>query len=661
MTLPETRYARAGDVDIAYATVGDGPVDLVWAWGLMTHLEVKWEEPSVAAMLRRFAEFSRLILFDRRGSGLSDRGDRHLAPTLEERVDDIVAVLDAVGSTRASIFGVSEGCAVAALFASMYPQRTDRIILYGGTSRLLKDDAHPWGAMEMTQLMADYEPVFTNWGTLAGAAAHVRLIAPSMAEDEDYVAWFARQQRQSLSRDAVARFMTAVVEYDVDDILPSVRVPTLVLHRAGDAGIPVSSAQRVASRVPGATLLELPGVDHLPYVGDADAVVEAMRQFLQGRAEPVPSNHQLVTLLATDAADAETEAVVRRHVRRLGGTSTTGHEGATLARFTTATAAIHCGLGIADAVTSRGATICVGVHTGECEVSEDRVRGSATRVPGALVDLAEPGQVVVSGTVRDLLPGSGIRFTDERRVNLRGLEGEQAVLTVVDPSAIPADPHPAASDGGRRPNVFRLDGEYWTVAFEGRVVTLRDSKGMRDLRTLLAEPGRERHVLDLWSEATGGGADPAAVAADALGPEAAPAPIIDDVARDQYRRRLAELEQEIAEAADRGEPAAVTAAREERDALVDGLTAAYGLGGQARRMPDEVERARKAVWRRTSAALTRVEQAHPTLGRHLRHSVHTGVYCSYTPERDSRWDTGPEPKAPAPAVAPTEGSPLATD
>ena len=212
MTQPETRYARAGDVDIAYATMGDGP-DLVWAYGLMTHLELKWEEPSLAAMLDRLAEFSRLIFFDRRGCGLSDRGDRHLALTLEERVADIVAVLDAAGSRRASLFGVSEGCALAALFASMHPQQTERIVLYGGISRLVKDAAHPWGLVEPPELAAAWEPVFRNWGTVAGAAAMVRLIAPSMAEDPDYLAWFARQQRHSLSRDAVVRFMATVAEY----------------------------------------------------------------------------------------------------------------------------------------------------------------------------------------------------------------------------------------------------------------------------------------------------------------------------------------------------------------------------------------------------------------------------------------------------------------
>ena len=645
MTQPETRYVRAGDADIAYATVGDGP-DLVWAYGLMTHLELKWEEPSLAAMLGRLAEFSRLILFDRRGCGLSDRGDRYLAPTLEERVQDIVAVLDAADSRRASLFGVSEGCALAALFASMHPRRTERIVLYGGISRMVKDAAHPWGLMEPAEIDAAWGPVFRDWGTVAGAAAMAGMIAPSMADDRDYLAWFARQQRHSLSRDAVVTFMTTVAEYDMDEIFPAVRVPALVLHRAGDTMVPSSSARRVASRIPGARLLELPGTDHLPYVGDADAVVEAIHQFLAGQAEPAPRGRQLVTLLATDASDAESGSLVRRHVRRLGGAEVPGRAGGSLARFGMATTAIRCGLGIVDAARRQGTGLRAGVHTGECEVTGDSVSGPASRVPRALVELAEPGQVVVSGTVRDVVPGSGLRFAGERRVRLRGLPGEYSVLTVVPPSATPAGPRPAPSADGGRGNVFRLDGEYWTVAFEGQVVTLRDSKGMHDLRALLADPSRERHVLDLWSDPVSPGAGPAQAAADGLRGQARPQPVIDGVARNQYQRRLTELGQEIAEAGGRGDSMAAAQARHERDRLVDQLTAAYGLGGRARRIPDEAERARKAIWRRVSDALNRIENASPALGRHLRHSVHTGVYCSYIPEHDIRWDTGQPRPAP---------------
>ncbi len=637
MTLPETRYTKAGDAEIAYATVGDGPVDLVWAYGLMTHLELKWQEPLVATMLRQLAGFSRLILFDRRGCGLSDRGDRHVAPTLEDRVEDVVAVLDAVGSKRASLFGVSEGCALAVLFASMHPRRTDRLILYGGMPRMVRDASHPWGAIELSELHQAYGPVFAGWGTEAGAEAHVRLIAPSMAEDPDYLAWFARQQRNSVSRDALMRFMATIVEYDVDDILPAVRAPTLVLHRAGDTQVPSRVPSRVASRIPGAQFLELPGADHLPYVGDAEAVVGAVRSFLAGRnPEPPQSDRQLVTLLATDASDPESHELVRRHVQRLNGSEVHGPGAAPLARFDTATRAIRCGLDLVDAARLGGRDMRVGVHTGECEVRHRTVRGPVAQVPGSLVKVAKAGEVLVTGTVRDVVPGSGIHFTEERRTALRGLSGEHLVIAATNHGAHEGQPSPDAELPAN--NVFRRTGDFWTVGFDGMTVTLRDSKGMHDLHRLLAAPGREQHVLDLWA----GTPTPGAKTHDAiegLAPAGRTEPVIDDEAKARYRRRLAELDHMIENATETGDPTGAVTARTEREILVAELATAYGLTGRARQLPDEVERARKAVRRRVADALARVEAEHPSLGQHLRHSVRTGVYCSYAPERDTVWQT----------------------
>jgi pimeloyl-ACP methyl ester carboxylesterase len=637
MTLPETRYTRAGDAEIAYATVGDGPVDLVWAYGLMTHLELKWQEPQVATMLRQLAGFSRLVLFDRRGCGLSDRGDRHVAPTLEDRVEDVVAVLDAIGSKRASLFGVSEGCALAVLFASMHPRRTDRLILYGGVPRMVRDAAHPWGAIGLSEFQQAYGPVYEGWGTEAGAEAHVRLIAPSMAEDPDYLDWFARQQRNSVSRDALMRFMATIVEYDVDDILPAVRAPTLVLHRAGDTQVPSQVPRRVASRIPGATFLELPGADHLPYVGDAEAVVAAVRSFVAGRnPEPPHSDRQLVTLLATDASDPESQEVVRRHVQRLDGREVNGPDAAPLARFDTATRAIRCGLDLVDAARRDGRDVRVGVHTGECEVRHRTVQGPVAHVPGSLVKVAKAGEVLVTGTVRDVVPGSGIHFTAERRTALRGLSGEHLVIAATDHGTHEGQPSPDAEPPAD--NVFRRTGDFWTVGFDGRTVTLRDSKGMHDLERLLAAPGREHHVLDLWADSPAPGAM-TYHAIDGLAPAGRAEPVMDHEAKARYRQRLADLDHMIESATETGDRTGAVAARTEREILVAELAKAYGLNGRTRRLPDEVERARKAVRRRVADALARVEADHASLGRHLRHSVRTGVYCSYAPERDTVWQT----------------------
>ena len=616
MPTPDTHYARTGDVEIAYQTIGDGPVDLVWAFGLMTHLEVKWEEPSLAAMLHELSRFARVIMFDRRGCGLSDRGDRHLAPTLQERVEDVVAVLDAVGSERASLFGVSEGCALATLFASMHPGRTERVILYGGISRLLRDEDHPWGVLDADLYDAAFGPVFEHWGTREGALAQVRLIAPSAAEDEDYLAWFARQQRLSLSRDAVVRFMGTVTTYDVEAVLPTVRAPTLVLHREDDTIIPLGSALRVASRIPGAEVVELPGSDHLPYLGDAGAVVDAVRTFL-GVPAPEPGDRRLVTLLAADAPDAVAATLVRRHLRRWGATEVEGPPGVAAGCFDSATRALRCALGLLDAGEEQGLDLRAAVHTGECAIDGGRVSGPAARVTPALLDHTGPGRAVATRTVREVVPGSGVEFARGSRVRLPGSLGEVEVSEVVRPGAV-APPTPGPEQ------VFRRDGEYWTVAFEGRVVTLRDTKGMRDLAALLAQPGRERHVLDL---ASGEG-----------GVAVTRQPVLDAEAHRRYRARLAELDVDLAGAEAAGSATAELA--EERDWLVRELAAAYGVGGRGRAMTDDAERARKAVYRRVRDALARIEDAHPRLGRHLRHSVHTGVYCSYAPERDLRWTTG---------------------
>ncbi|MEP7738319.1 alpha/beta fold hydrolase [Nocardioides sp. 31GB23] len=631
--MPETRYVRAGDAEIAYQTIGSGPVDLVWAYGMLTHLEVKWEEPSLAAMLRELSRFSRLILFDRRGCGLSDRGDRHLSPTLEERVEDVVAVLDAVGSQQASFFGVSEGCGLAALFASMHPERTHRLVLYGGISRLLRDAEHPWGVMDAAAYDAAFAPVFRQWGTLEGAAAMVGLVAPSAAGDRDYLAWFARQQRLSLSRDAVVRFMATVVAYDLDAVFPSVHVPTLVLHRSGDTVVPLSSPRRLASRIPGARLVELPGTDHLPYVGDSASVVEAVRAFLGAAIARAPASSRLVTLLVTDARTPAAVALVRRHVRRMDGAEVTSPSGEELVWFDSATRALRCAMGALRAAHAQGIELRAVVHAGECEVGRGSVDGAPVVVPTALLRQAPAGRVLATATVRDIVPGSDITLTDPWRVRLPGTGGVLTVTTAAAGETLSAGGvGGGGGHGGGAERVFRKDGEYWTLAFEGRTVRLRDSKGMADLMTLLAAPGRERHVLDLVAGTPGTSAVHAALH------RSAPQPVIDAQARGRYRQRLAEVD----EALGGSDVDTVVSARllEEKDWLLRELTAAYGLGDRARAVPDEVERARKAVYRRVADALRRVEQAHPGLGRHLRCSVHTGVYCSYDPERDLAWTTG---------------------
>jgi len=655
MGQPETRYARAGEVNIAYQVVGDGPVDLVWAHGLASNIEVFWEEPSLAAFLRRLSEFTRLILFDRRGCGLSDRHGTTATPTLEERMDDVLAVLDAVGSQQASIFGISEGGSLAALFGATHPERTARIILYGTLTHYDADAQYQAGVGDGT-IAGFADTVSRGWGMRSDWA--VQLWAPSMAGDEPFTQWLAKHARQSVSRGAILPLLSAFYAYDLASVFPTVRVPTLVLHRRDDALIPVSHGRQIASQIPDARFVELEGADHLPFIGDAEAVLAEVQDFLVGSRAPIPRQRRLLTLVFTDTAASTRRAVelgddvwrevlaahdqdVRTHLTRFGGEEVKQLGGGVLAVFDGPARAIRCALGIVEASEPKGLSVRVGVHTGECEMVEADVRGIAVHIGDRIVELAAPGQILVSSTVRDLVAGSGIRFGEGRDVELAGMPGTSRVFPVLRHGTSPEAVRRSAVE---QTNLFRRDGEYWTVGYRGLVVTLRDSKGLRDLGRLLAEPGREFHVLDLMADGTGARSTLPSQAAEAgLAIQGWGEPVIDQAARVHYQRRITELEQEIEEAQEQGGGEASAAAREELDALITQLTAAYGLAGRPRRAPDPIERARKAVSRRLRHAMSRIARAHPRLGRHLAASIRTGMFCSYEPERAMVWSVHAKP------------------
>jgi pimeloyl-ACP methyl ester carboxylesterase/class 3 adenylate cyclase len=651
MGQPETRFASAGDVNIAYQVVGEGPVDLVWAWGLASNIEVFWEEPSYAAFLRRLAQFARVLLFDRRGCGASDRHGGTVTATLEERMDDVVAVLDAAGSERASVFGISEGGNLAALLAATHPNRIASIIVYGTAARYVRDEEHPWGLGDTDTMAAFLEARRVGWGTYEGSAAAVQLWAPTMATDERFIAWMAKHARQACSRSVIVPLVRALEAYDLIDVFPAVRVPTLVLHRTGDVLIPVSHSRWIAEHIPDAHLRELPGHDHLPFVGDAEGVLAEIEEFLVGSRAASAAERRLATLLVTDVVhpstgigdDAWREVIaaygqiVADHLARFAGRHVEQIGPGLLATFDGPARAIRCALGILDAAERRRIDGRVGVHTGECEVHDTGVDGIAVDVATAVAAQALPGEILVSNTVRDLVAGSGIRFGTPRIVEIERVAGHRDVLPVLR--------HGLSPDATRRlaveqADVLRRDGEYWTVAFDGHVAVLRDTKGVRDLACLLAAPHHEFHVLDLGAEP---GDTPLvethqATEGDLLHREQSwREPIIDDRARMEYKHRIDELQADIDDADRRGDHEASIQARVELDTLADELTAAYGLGGRRRRTPDRVERARKTVTRRIRHAIGRIERAHPALGRHLHASIRTGVFCSYAPERDAHW------------------------
>ena len=433
MEQPEVRYARSGEVAIAYAVVGEGPLDLVFVMGWVSHLDSFWEEPSFARFLRRLASFSRLILFDKRGTGLSDRVPINELPTLEERMDDVRAVMDAVGSDRAALMGVSEGGPLCLLFAATYPERTTALVMIGSYPRRLWAPDYPWGIST-----ADWgrflEEVERGWGGPVGLTVR----APSLANDERFRSWWATYLRMSASPGAALALTTMNGQIDVRHVLPTIRAPTLIVHRTGDLSLPVEGARYMAERIPGARLLELPGEDHLPFVGDQDEILDDVEEFLTGvRHSPEP-DRVLATILFTDIVDSTQKAVklgdlawgdvlerhhalVRAQLTRFRGEEVDTAGDGFFATFDGPARAIRCACSIRDEVRSLDLEIRAGLHSGECELIGGKVGGIAVHVGARLAAEAGPGEVLVSSTVRDLVAGSGIQFVDRGQHELKGI------------------------------------------------------------------------------------------------------------------------------------------------------------------------------------------------------------------------------------------------
>jgi class 3 adenylate cyclase len=449
---PETRYAKSGDVHIAYQVAGEGPVDLVFVAGWITHLELAWEDPVVGRFLRRLASFSRLILFDKRGIGLSDRLPVNELPILEERMDDVRAVMDAAGSERAALLGVSEGGAMSALFAATYPDRVTALVLYGSFART---GSH---AMSQEELDARLNAIEREWPDSMDPAVP----APSLAMDEGYRRWWRTFIRHAASPGAAIGLLRMNSQIDVRDVLPTIRVPTLVLYRRDarfghgaaawreggeDVITPASEAAVMAEAIPGARMVELPGVDHLPWAGDVDPLLGEVEEFLTGaRGGPEP-DRVLATILFTDVVGSTEvaarlgdsgwrdllerhNAVVRRQLERFRGQELDTAGDGFLASFDGPARAIRCARAIAESVTALGLTIRAGIHTGESELSEGKLTGIAVHIAARIADLAGPGEVLVSSTVKDLVVGSRIEFEDRGSRTLKGVPGEWRLLAV---------------------------------------------------------------------------------------------------------------------------------------------------------------------------------------------------------------------------------------
>lgn len=441
MRAPETQYAKSGDVNIAYQVVGDGPLDLVLVPGFVSHLESDWDEPRSAHFLERLASFSRLIRFDKRGTGLSDRPAG--LPDLETRMDDVRAVIDAVGSESAALFGYSEGGPMCCLFAATYPDRTTALVLYGTyAKRTDPDDDYPWAATwEQRQAYADQ--VEREWGF----ESDLGTMAPNA--DAALTAWWRARARASASPGAARALILMNSRIDVRRVLPTIRVPALVLHRSGDRDSRLEEGRYIADRIPGARFVELTGDDHIPWI-DADQIVDEVEEFLTGvRRGPEP-DRVLATVLVTDIVGSSERAaelgdrrwrdlleahhaLVRGELARWRGREVDTAGDGFLATFDGPARGIRCACAIRDGLQALGLEIRAGLHTGECEIIGGKVGGIAVHTAARVAARAAAGEVLVSGTVRDLIAGSGIELEDRGVHALKGIPGEWPLLAVMRP------------------------------------------------------------------------------------------------------------------------------------------------------------------------------------------------------------------------------------
>ncbi len=438
--LPETKYAKSGDINIAYQVVGDGPLDLVYVPGWVSNVEYAWEEPSLYRFLMKLASFSRLILFDKRGTGLSDKV--HGLPTLEQRMDDVRAVMDAVGSRKAALFGVSEGGPLCTLFAATYPERTTALIVYGSYAKRIWDPEYPWAPTEEQRQMF-FDEIKENWGKAVGFEAR----APSLKNDTRSEQWWASYLRRSASPGDALALTHMNSEIDIRNILPSIYVPSLILHRKGDLVTKIEEGRYIASRIPNSRLVEFEGIDHLPWVGDFDGLIDEMQLFLTGKHTEIEHDRILATVLFTDIVSATEHALelgdkqwkdllnahnnlVRSELARFRGREIDTAGDGFFAVFDGPARAIRCACAIREAVRRFGLEIRAGLHTGECELMGDSVSGVAVHIGARVMAKASTSEVLVSSTVKDLIAGSGITFQSKGKHQLKGFPGEWELFSV---------------------------------------------------------------------------------------------------------------------------------------------------------------------------------------------------------------------------------------
>lgn len=438
--VPETRYVENGDVNIAYQVVGEGDLDIVFVMGWVSHLEYFWKQHLFAGFLNRLASFSRLILFDKRGTGLSDRVPLSELPTLEQRMEDVHAVMDAVGSERAVLIGVSEGGPMCSLFAATYPEKTTALVMIGTYAKRIKDEDYPWGVSPEDR-EAFFEMMRHDWGTPVGIEER----APTLAHDEEFRTWWAEYLRMGASPGAAVALTKMNAEIDVRHVLPSIRVPTLVIHRSGDLCLKVEEGRFVASQIPACKYIELGGIDHLPFVGEQNEILDEIEEFLTGMRHSEEIDRVLATVMSVQIVDPEMQALeitnwddfmarsgvyVRRQIELFKGREVSFDENGLLAVFDGPARAIRCAMAINDSARRLNIRVKTGLHTGECDVLGENYSGTAVELAQKIADEALLGEILSSRTVKDLVAGSGLNFVENSIKSFPDIQGEWRLFTV---------------------------------------------------------------------------------------------------------------------------------------------------------------------------------------------------------------------------------------
>jgi DNA-binding SARP family transcriptional activator/class 3 adenylate cyclase/pimeloyl-ACP methyl ester carboxylesterase len=439
-----TRYAMDDDISLAYQVFGEGELELVLITGWVLPMELSWDDPAYVRFLERLGSFARVLLWDKRGTGLSDRLPPGDLPTLDVHVRDLTAVIDAAGFARPAIFGLSEGTLPASVFAAEHPERTRALVLYGGWARTMAAPDYPWGdSLEMGQQLVDM--VREYWGD-AGPLLHYWAV--EMEDDEPLRAWWGRALRLGASPTAAVRWLEMMGDFDIRDLLPSISVPTLVMHRSDDPIVRVGNGRYLGEHIPDAEYVELPGANHLWWVGDHEQLLEPLEGFLTGAAPARAPERVLTTVLFTDIVEstrraseigdrrwrdllAQHDRVVRSELERNGGVEVKTMGDGFLARFDGPTRAVLCASAISDAASALGLDLRIGLHTGECELVNGDISGIAVNVAARVCGLAGSGEVLVSRTVTDLVAGSALRFAPRGEHELAGLPGTFSLFAVL--------------------------------------------------------------------------------------------------------------------------------------------------------------------------------------------------------------------------------------